>query len=237
VPASALQSSILLLQATGGDYLGLTGPYMDYVVSSGTVTDAKSYSVYQTQVCYISSYTVLLTSRFVTDPAYHLCSMYMLWLGFGPLTCILRADQEVTRIMEAFPVKLDHLSLVFVCFACRVAITRHSLLLCDIHKLQCDCSPKPCGLQVNTFISNTGSLPATATTETAAITLVYTDLMALTVNQPTLATKYAYVSDILAGLEYLQTLQYDAANTAVSSTSSLATGTPTMLKLYNDLYA
>ncbi len=94
---------------------------------------------------------------------------------------------------------------------------------------------------MNTFISDTGFLPATATTtqqtETANITQVYTDLMALTVNQPTLATKYAYVSDILAGLEYLQTLQYDAANTAVSSTSSLAAGTPTMLKLYNDLYA
>ena len=94
---------------------------------------------------------------------------------------------------------------------------------------------------MKTFINDTGSLPATATTvqqtETAAITLVYTDLMALTVNQSTMATKYAYVSDILAGLEYLQTLQYDAANTTVSSTSSLATGTPTMLKLYNDLYA
>ncbi len=62
VQASALESITLLLQATGGDYLGLTGPYMDYVVSSGTVTDPKSYSMYQTQVCYIFSNVVLLTS-------------------------------------------------------------------------------------------------------------------------------------------------------------------------------
>ena len=157
-------------------------------------------------------------------------------------TCILRADQEVNGIMKAFIVKLDHLSLAFVCFACCVAISR----ICCFFAVTTSCSASAvrrwsCGLQVNTFISDTGSLPETATTtqqtETAAITQVYTDLMALTVNQPTLATKYAYVSDILAGLEYLQTLQYDAANTAVSSTSSLAAGTPTMLKLYNDLYA
>ncbi len=94
---------------------------------------------------------------------------------------------------------------------------------------------------MNTFIGHVRLLPVTATTpqqvETAAITQVYTDLMVLTVNQPTLATKYGYVSDILAGLEYLQTLQHDAANTAVSSSSSLAAGTPTMSKLYNDLYA
>lgn len=241
MPASALQSSILLLQATGGDYLGLTGPYMGYVVSSGTVTDAKSYSVYQTQVCNIFSKTVLLTRRSATDPACRLCSMYMLWLNFCHFTCILRADQEVTRITKAIPVRLNHLRLAFVGFACHVYVTRHLLILGDTHKLQCKCSPKTCGLQVKTFITDTGSLPATATTtqqtETAAITQVYTDLMALTVSQPTLATKYAYVSDILAGLEYLQTLQYDAADTAVSSTSSLATGTPTMLKLYNDLYA
>ena len=89
---------------------------------------------------------------------------------------------------------------------------------------------------MNTFISDVRNLPPKATTtqqvETAAITQVYTDLMTLTGHQPTLATKYGYVSDILAGLEYLQILQHDAA-----STSSLAAGTPTMLKLYNDLDA
>ena len=117
VQASALDSSILLLQATGGDYLGLTGPYMDYVVSSGTVTDPKSYSMYQSQVCYIFSNVVLLTSRFATDLACHVCSRYMLWLGCDLFTCVLRADQEISRIINAFPVRLDHLSLVFVCFA------------------------------------------------------------------------------------------------------------------------
>jgi hypothetical protein len=130
---------------------------------------------------------------------------------------------------------------MFLSLGIRCFFARHLLLLCNAYKLQCDCSPKTCGSQVNTFIGHVSALPATATTpqqlETADITQVYTDLMALTVNQPTLATKYGYVSDILAGLEYLQTLQHDAANTAVSSTSSLAAGTPTMLKLYNDLYA
>ncbi len=121
--ASVLKPVILLLQATGGDYLGLTGPYMGYVVSSGTVTDAKSYSLYQTQVCYMFNNTVFLTSRFATDAACHLCRMYI-WLGFDLPTCIWRADQEVTRIMKAFPVKrLDHLSLAFVCFACCVSIS------------------------------------------------------------------------------------------------------------------
>ena len=82
--ASVLKPVILLLQATGGDYLGLTGPYMGYVVSSGTVTDAKSYSLYQTQVCYMFNNTVLLTSTFATDLVCDLCSVYMLWRGFGP---------------------------------------------------------------------------------------------------------------------------------------------------------
>lgn len=136
---SALESSILLLQATGGDYLGLTGPYMSYVVSSGTVTDPMSYRMYQTQVCYIFSNTVLLTSRVAVDLACQLCSMCMLWLGFDSPTCILRADQEISSITKASPVRLDHLSLVFVCFASHVFITRHSLLLCKafVASLQC----------------------------------------------------------------------------------------------------
>ncbi len=94
-----------------------------------------------------------------------------------------------------------------------------------------------CCVQVSAVISDCTypAIPSTATTETTAISTCGAALIALADSAGTLATKLSELTNIYNGLAYLETLQYDANHTIVSSASSLASGTPTMLALYNNL--